>query len=82
LGEVADACLGPRLRLDQAEQPQPCRVGKRLQRRSEVPGVVCRKRLGEEGRAAGRNRREGLHRHILTHINVCGIIEALIAVNA
>ena len=55
LGQVADAGLAAGLGLDQAQQPQPRRVGDHLQRRGELLRVVCR-RAAPAG-AAGRRRR-------------------------
>jgi hypothetical protein len=39
LGQVADAGLALRLRLDQAEQ-SPCRIGQHLQRTRELVSLV------------------------------------------
>jgi arsenate reductase (thioredoxin) len=65
LGEVTDARLAVRLRLDQAEDAEPRGVGERLQRGGEPLRVLGGERLGQERRAAGGDHGDGLHiRHI------------------
>ena len=70
-GEVADACLAVRLRLDQAQQPQARRVGDRLQRARELVGLPLVEGALEQGRArGGGDRRDELHACIFAEIDI------------
>ena len=76
--EVADAGLAVRVRGHQGEQPQPHRVGERLEQRGRPLGALPAQRLLGQGRAAGdgldgRELQQGLrHTSILTDVDVRG----------
>jgi hypothetical protein len=67
LGQVADAGLGALAGLDQAEQPQPGRVGERLEHAGELLGAIGRQRRLGKRLAAGKL----VHALILTDIYIC-----------
>ena len=67
LDEVADAGLAVGLGLDEAEEPQPGRVGEHLQDLCELVGFPWCEGALEERRAADGDRYDGLH--LVNHID-------------
>ena len=61
LDQMADACLAVRLSLDEAEQPQPRRLGEHLQDAGELVRLLPCERPLEERRAGGGDRGDGFH---------------------
>ena len=77
-GQVTDARLAARMRGDQRHQPQPDRIGERLQQRRDLLGLRPGQRLDRQRRAARRrigraqHRQRTWHASILTGPDVCG----------
>jgi arsenate reductase len=71
---MADARLVTGLRLDQAQETKPRRIGDRLDRASQVLRVLTREGLLEQRRARRRHGRNRAHAKILTDVDVLVII--------
>ncbi len=83
LREVADARFAGGLRLNETQQSQPGRVREHLQRGSKSICVAGVERTREQRRARSGERRERVHRDILTGIDALGrLTRTLIDIDA
>ena len=77
LDQVTDAGLAARLRLDQAQEAEPGRVGDRLQRPRELGGLELVEPALEERRARSGDRRDGHFTGRYSQISILTAINTL-----